>query len=412
MNTQTAHSRKDFASTLHVLVIEDNEVDQRLLEAMLDKAPYGAFVSYIVSTIHEARKILSSQFIDVALLDLDLHDSRGLSSLHQIHDDFPDLAIVVNTGAYQDELGLDAVTSGAQDYLIKGMYKAYGLTKALYYAVERKKAEIDLEAALKNLQEAQTHLIRAEKMNVIGGVASGIAHEVKNPLATILYGVEFLNNRLERADDKIELTLTSMKTATLKANDIIKDLLDFASLSELKKEDTDIHTVIDRALKLTYHQLDKQKIKLHKDYAEEVPHVVIDANRIEQVIVDIILNAIFAMHHNGELRIITQLKTCEARDIFGVSDITDPIQPGEDVVVVDFVDTGPGVDPDLLEKIFDPFFTTRRAAGGVGLGLSISRTIMMGHGGSISISNCPEGGACVRLLFKIKGDQQWAADVF
>jgi len=392
--------RIDFRRTLHVLIVENSDVDRKMLMGMLSQDTYGTFKVDTVSTLKDAVDYLSQYSFDVVLLDLNIDDSEGIATLEGLSKEYPGVAIVVNTGSFQDDLGLRAVTMGAQDYLIKGSYTTYGLAKSLYYAIERKRAEVELQQALKNLQETQGHLIRVEKMNIVGSISTGIAHEVKNPLATILYGIEYLNTALKERNDKIDLTLRSMKEATHKANNIVRDLLDFASQSELFIAEHQIEDVVNHALNLTHHQCEKDGIQVVKEFSAQTSPVWIDKNRIEQVIVDVVLNAILAMQRDGVLRIATHMKKFQFADIHQKCDDHDVIAQGEDVVIVDFDDNGAGIRAEDMPHIFDPFFTTRRARGGVGLGLSIARTIMLNHKGLIGLSNLPGGGARARLVFQ------------
>jgi len=393
---------KDFGNTLRVLIVENNPVDATMLSGMLTKSTFGSFAIETAHSLDECFRIMQNQSFDVVLLDLNLKDSDGLDTLTRLHGKFPLMAVVVNTGAYQDPLGLKAITCGAQDYLIKGKYKSYGLVKSLYYAIERKRAEDELKAAYNRLKETQAQLIQIEKMNVIGELASGVAHEVKNPLATILYGVEFLDTTLKDANDQVQLTLSSIREATQKANEIIKDLLDFASLSKLEIHPAPIHDIIEHALNLTKHQRAKHHIEVVKEFDDTVPDIPVDRNRIEQVVVDLILNSLLAMPRGGRITLRTRRQTFAAAFAGGrPADIDQDcgIRPDEQVVVLDIEDTGPGIKKENLSKVFDPFFTTRRAAGGVGLGLSIARTIMKSHHGLISLDN-KEQGALARLIFK------------
>lgn len=398
----------DFERTLRVLIVENNKVDSKMLKAMLEKTPHGSFSLATSDSLRETMDLLKKETFDVVLLDLNVQDSSGLETLERLHAEYPDMPVVVNTGAYEDDLGLKAVTQGAQDYLIKGKYLPYGLSKALYYAIERKKAERELQSAYNHLRDMQSQLIQAEKINVVGGLASGVAHEVKNPLATILYGVEYLNATIDTTDEKIRLTLDSISEAAKKANRIIKDLLDFASLSILQKKAEDIHEVIEQALNLIFHQCEKSGIVIVRNFAANVPPLIIDRNRIEQVLLDLILNSFHAMKNGGRLIISTSAREYTDGDggFFDYNEDTD-VKPGELVVFVDIDDTGHGIKEEHLDKIFDPFFTTRRAAGGVGLGLSISRTIMNNHHGQIVISNRAEGGARARLIFKVEEGTAW-----
>ncbi|HQO58172.1 MAG TPA: ATP-binding protein [Candidatus Omnitrophota bacterium] len=388
--------------TLSVLIVENNQVDSRMLKGMLEKTAYGSFELDCCGCLADAYRHLENNSYDVILLDLNLQDSWGLDTLERIHCKFPHLPIVINTGAYEDSLGLKAITSGAQDYLIKGKYLPYGLSKALYYAVERKKAEQDLKAAYNHLRETQAQLIQAEKIHVVGGLASGVAHEVKNPLATILYGIEFLYRKLEDTDDEqIQVTLKAIYEAAVKANRIIKDLLDFSSLSSLQRQREDINAVIDHALTLIHHHCEKFSITVQKKYSADIPEISIDRNRIKQVVLDLTLNAIQAMPRGGTLQITTRVKPLAGDDDGCPGPPSCLINLGDPVVIVDIQDSGEGISQEYMTKIFDPFFTTKRAAGGVGLGLSIARTIMHNHQGLIRITNREEGGVRARLIFKI-----------
>jgi len=396
----------DFKAKLNVLIIENNTIDTKILEDMLSRTDYGSFSVVTTDTLRDAFHQLNTGSFDAAVLDLNLRDSRGLDTLQKVNEKFPDLPIVINTGAYEDALGLKAVTSGAQDYLIKGKYKPYGLSKSLYYAVERKKAEKELQKAYCSIKDTQGQLIQAEKMNVVGGVASGVAHEVKNPLATIIYGIEFLATKLENnKDEKVKLTLRSIKEAAQKANNIIRDLLDFSSLSNLKKTEEDINILITQSLNFIKYHCDNKKVTIKKEFSDNIPKVLIDKNRIEQVIIDVALNAVMAMGDGGgELTVRTYAKKINGDAMIkALSDC----KTGDTCIMIELDDTGPGISQEAIDKVFDPFFTTRRASGGVGLGLSIARTIMSNHGGMIMMANKDDqDGARATLVLKATEGEQ------
>ncbi len=386
---------------IRVLIIENSPVDSRMLRKMLDQSVYGTFQTKIVNSLKKAEGVLSKNNFDVILLDLNVEDSRGLSTLKRVHGKYPHIPIVVNTGAYQDNVGLETLRHGAQDYLVKGRYLTYTLNKALCYAIERKKIEEELNVAYANLKNMQAQLIHAEKMNMVGGLASGIAHEVKNPLATIIFGVDFLNFSLQSTDnDKIKLALRSIEKAAQKANDIIKDLLDFASVSKLKTEPENINVIIEHALGLVRHLCERNGIKITTKF-KPCPNIVIDRNRIEQVLMDVMLNAIYAVKENGKIIIQTSSKIFSEKNFSQYPTNHLPFKAGDPIVIVDLTDTGTGIKKEDLPYIFDPFFTTRRASGGVGLGLFIAKAIMDNHQGYISITNKrSHPGARVRLMFK------------
>lgn len=247
-----------FTRLLKVLIVEDNNVDRRILESMLKGDKKYTSLLKVSDTLEGTLKLMLEHDFDVIVLDLNLPDSEGEETLLKLNQTHPNVAIVVNTGAYEDEVGLKTLSVGAQDFLIKGKYTAYLLNKVLHYAVERKRFELEIRAAYEKLKETQSQLIHAEKMKVIGSLASGVAHEVKNPLATILYGITYLAETLDAKDEQIKSVLENIKEASARADRIVTDLLDFASLSRLRKEEQDLNEVIEKALSLVNHELQKK----------------------------------------------------------------------------------------------------------------------------------------------------------
>jgi len=260
--------------------------------------------------------------------------------------------------------------------------------KEILQEIERRKdAESSLRKAYNELKETQNQLIQAEKMEVVGRLASGVAHEVKNPLAIILQSTDYLEKKVLLDDEKISLSLRYIRDAVEKADNVVKGLLDFSSLSKLDMQLVNLNLIIEKSLFLTKHQFDKYHIQVIKDFKEDIPDVKIDKNRIEQVFINLFLNAVTAMPKGGQLIVKSYVEEIEGR---------------ERVVVVQIEDTGIGIPEDILNKIFDPFFTTRRASGGTGLGLSIVKNIIELHNGKIAIQNKKDkGGIRVTLSFKV-----------
>ena len=250
---------------------------------------------------------------------------------------------------------------------------------------------------ISELKRTQLQLIQAKKMEVIGGLASGVAHEVKNPLAIIVYGASYLRKRISPEDEKVALTLGYIEEAVRRADDIVKDLLDFSSLSRLDIEEEDLNEAIRKSLSLTKHHLDKQHIQVVRDLDDRLPLVKIDKNRIEQAL----LNALEAMPEGGRITIRTfAKKLTEIEEGVGFRR-EDPFKLGETAAVVEVEDTGPGIPEGNLDKIFDPFFTTKRGIGGTGLGLSIVMNIVKLHSGRIEIRNLKAKGIKVTIMFKV-----------
>ncbi|MCR4338104.1 MAG: ATP-binding protein [Candidatus Omnitrophica bacterium] len=262
--------------------------------------------------------------------------------------------------------------------------------------------EKELKEAYQRLKETQTLLIQAEKMTTVGSIATGLAHEVKNPLATILYGIEFLLTQTRDQKEEVREALQTMREAAKKADQAIRDLLDFSSLSVFQVNDENINDVLKQALKLLHPQCQYKRIQVMIEYGKNIPLLRMDRNRVEQVMVNVILNAIEAMNEGGILKIRTSLEEVSDENFkWAEGQPSQSLKLGEKVVIVDFEDNGPGIAKDLMSHIFEPFFTTRRGSGGVGLGLSIARTIMHSHHGFINLDNLPQQGTRARLIFRL-----------
>jgi len=249
-----------------------------------------------------------------------------------------------------------------------------------------KRTEEALVSAFEKVKDTRSQLIQAAKMEVVGSLASGVAHEVKNPLAVILQGIDYISKKVSGSDPNGHDVLRRMRNSVKKADCIIKGLLDFSILTELEFIPQDIHSIVERSLRLLSYEIDKYNILVHRRFAKDLPDVRLDKNKIEQVLVNILLNAINGMHEGGEILIRTYIKG----------------HGRSKKLCLEIEDNGPGIPESIIGKIFDPFFTTRRAIGGTGLGLTIAHNIMEMHKGKIFMDNKEDGrGVRATILFKI-----------
>ncbi len=249
------------------------------------------------------------------------------------------------------------------------------------------------------LEQAHRHLIRAAKMESVGQLAAGVAHEVKNPLTIISMGVELLGDN-PNLDDTEQQILTDMGDAVQRADKVIRGLLDYAHYSKLERRPAEINDVITSALRLVDHEMKKHRIEVHTDLAE-LQTAAFDFNRIQQVFINLFMNSAQAMEDGGRLNIVSKMHHLSRDE----AERSQYFEPGMKVIKVTVSDTGPGVDKDDSEKIFDPFYTTKDIGQGTGLGLSESRNIMELHNGTLHLTNCESQGACAVLLLPLgKGE--------
>ncbi|MGH7969472.1 MAG: sensor histidine kinase, partial [Limisphaerales bacterium] len=261
----------------------------------------------------------------------------------------------------------------------------------------------ELKAANQELKQTQLQLIQAAKLESVGALAAGVAHEVKNPLQTLLMGLEYLGPRLPPENETLTMVLADMRDAVSRANSVVSGLLQLSADTDFELKPEDLNAVVKRSLRLINSQAIAAKITVVRKLENALPRVRIDRAKLEQVLINLFLNALQAMSPGGVLSVATRA----AR--FGEESLSQEtahpgFQQGERLVVAEVRDQGTGIKEQNLPKIFDPFFTTKAPAGGTGLGLSVVKKIVDLHGAAISISNAPEGGVVARLIFKAQPD--------
>ncbi|MBI2103972.1 MAG: PAS domain-containing protein [Candidatus Omnitrophica bacterium] len=268
-------------------------------------------------------------------------------------------------------------------------------------AVAARKRAAELDTAYKELKNTQAMLVHAEKMAAIGQLASGVAHEVKNPLGIILQGVDYLEGRVGPEDAEGFEVLRMIKEAVMRSDRIVRDLLNFSRQRPLEPKPCDIAQVIRDSLGLVEKQLALQNIAVRQAFADGLPPVVIDENQMKQVFINVILNALQAMPKGGELTLRTAAAAPESLPVELARRALMTWRPGEAAVRCDVADTGVGIPADQVQKAFEPFFTTKPAGQGTGLGLAISRSIVEKHRGGISLASHEGRGTTVTIVLPI-----------
>jgi PAS domain S-box-containing protein len=244
----------------------------------------------------------------------------------------------------------------------------------------RRKAEVenvfaDLQKSHEELKSAQFQLIQAEKMQSVGRLAAGVAHEVKNPLAILGMGIDYMTKNLVSTDANVGLILNDMNDALKRADAIILGLLDFSVPRALDLHAENLSGIVEQSLSLVRHELTHNPVKLVRELADDLPPVHVDKQKIKQVLVNILTNAVHAMPQGGTLTVRTylkQLSEAEAGHDAGWR-LADRFRVGETVVICETLDTGTGIPTEKLVKIFDPFFTTKATGKGTGLGLTVTK---------------------------------------
>ena len=264
-----------------------------------------------------------------------------------------------------------------------------------------RKTHLALVRTHEELKAAQMRLIQNAKLESVGRLAAGVAHEVKNPLAVIQLGVDYMT-QAGKGDAGLAETVQDMGDAIQRADTVIKGLLDFSRSEKLTLAPEDVNALLEETLLLVKHELTKNRVMVEKDLEDKLPPVALDRNKIKQVFINLFMNAIQAMgNEGGTLGIRTRRQQLTQAPMgYGVG-ASGGFRPGDEALVIDVEDTGPGIPEDKLDKLFDPFFTTKAVGSGTGLGLSVSLKIIELHGAAIRISNRKSQGAAAQILFKL-----------
>lgn len=228
--------------------------------------------------------------------------------------------------------------------------------------------------------ELERRLVQADKLSSIGLLAAGVAHEVNTPLAVISTYAQMLTKQVAGDDQKSKL-LEKIARQTFRASEIVNSLLNFSRTSTTEFGEVNINRVIQETLSLLEHQMQKAGLDVRVDLDGAAPAMTGNAGKLQQVFLNLFLNARDAMESGGVLEVRT--RSAEGR------------------LFIDVTDSGHGIAPEHIHRIYDPFFTTKQAKKGTGLGLAVTYGIIQEHGGLIKVSNRPQGGTRFHLEFPV-----------
>ena len=288
--------------------------------------------------------------------------------------------IEINT---RDEMGMIARTFNQMTQELKAdRQKLENWARELEEEVNRKTEEI---------RRGQEQLFHAEKLASLGRMAAGVAHEINSPLTGIVTFAHLLLKRIPPENKMDREDLEVIIEQAERCSKIIKGLLGFSRAIPSEKTEIDINATIRQTIDIIRNQAKFHNVKIHLDLDPELPRVRGDASQLQQVYMNLMINAADAMNDRGEVHIATR----EVND------------NGKSFVEIEFTDTGPGIPEEYLGKLFEPFFTTKPVGKGTGLGLAVSHGIIKKHGGYIRVKSTPGKGTSFYLRIPVPaGDEQ------
>ena len=421
---------------ISVLLVEDNPEHVQFLRQLLATPDLSHFHLETVGSLAEAIEWLKTGSIDLILLDLSLPDSEGLETFLRVSEAAPDIALVVLSGTNDVAIAIETVQLGAQDYLVKGRVDNHLLLRAMHYAVERKRAQVELKrahddleyrvrertaalqqtnaklqqeiaerrkaeeallesnrqlsAALGQLRATQQEIIQRERMHALGRMANGIAHDFNNALAPILGFSELLLLKPETLGDqkKVRNYVGMIHSAAKSSAKVVSRLREFYRYRDESEVFTPVvvNDVVLQAISLTQPQWKDQalatgvNIDIRTEMAD-VPTVPGNEAEIREIIVNLIFNAIDAIPKRGTITIRTAVQ-------------------GRWVVIT-VADDGLGMTDEVKARCLEPFYSTK-ADQGSGLGLGSVYGVVRRHQGEIDIQSEPGRGTTVAVSLPIE----------
>ena len=232
------------------------------------------------------------------------------------------------------------------------------------------------------IKETEQRIQQTEKLVAVGQLAAGVAHEINNPLGVILCHTDIIKENSEDDEETLhDISIIERHTENCKR--IVADLLDFSRgrESRIERQLASVNEIVEGVLSMVGQQFKKKQIRLNCNLDKTLPHCLVDSRRIQQVLVNLIMNGVQAVEDRGKISISTRTK--------------------DDNVLIEIEDDGPGISKEVLDKIFDPFFSTKEQGKGTGLGLSVSYGIIHEHNGEIKVQSTPGHGARFTVLIPL-----------
>ena len=360
---------------LHVLIVEDEPAHAELMETIF--ASHGRHHVVIASDIASARQSIATKSPDIVIADLRLPDGQGtdLISGYQHQADYP---LVLLTSHGDEQIAVEAMKSGILDYLVK----SNGVFAELPGIAERAVREWH---EVRRRREAEKALMHVSRLATMGELIAGISHEVNQPL----FAVKNLSQACRKILDQdqpdmafLSQCVNDISIAAEWAGEVVHRLKRFIRNQEPERREADISELVDETVDLLKFELARSRITLQVESTEPAPVLHVDRIQIQQVLVNLIKNAIEAIDESNAT----------------VREITVRIESQAEHVVVSVSDTGPGIPADV-ENIFAAFATTKTE--GLGMGLAISQTITAAHDGQLTHDSPGSGGATFTLRLPV-----------
>jgi two-component system cell cycle sensor histidine kinase/response regulator CckA len=378
-------------TTLRVLLVDDSSDDAEIVTRELRRGGRDVVVERVCEA-ETMRAALARQAWDLVISDWTMPTFSGGAALELLKAEGVDAPFIIFSGTVTEELAIKAMRSGARDWVVKGKLARLSpaIDRELAEAAKRKRAE----AALRRSEEM---LRQSQKLDAIGGLAAGVAHDFNNVLSVIIGHADLLLADLAPADKNRE-SVDEIHSAAGRAAQLTRQLLAFSRQQILQPQKVSIARIVAGTAKMLRRVIGED-IELVIDASTTTGSSLVDPGQIEQVILNLVVNARDAMPNGGRL-------TIRVADVDrGADDEDGAVATRGSYVALTVADTGVGMDAATQSRIFEPFFTTKGPGKGTGLGLATVFGIIQQSGGTISVSSQPARGTTFEILVpRLDGD--------
>lgn len=367
---------------IRILHLENDPADVALVQSALESGGIS-FSTTCVQSREDFVSALEKGNIDLVLSDFSLPAFNGLSAAELVRTKWPSIPLIMVSWTSGEELALDSVKNGATDYVFKGRISR------LVPAVRRCMLEVD---ARSQRQQLEARLIESQKMEAVGQVAAGVAHDFNNILAVILGYTELVTSELS-PDSPLHESMEEIRLASERASGLTRQLLVFSRKQTVKPIVLDLNEEVkdmEKMLRRVIHE----NIGMTIVCEEKFGRIKAAPGYVGQVLLNLVVNSRDAMPNGGELTIATENVFLDEDYIRQHPGAT----PGEHVML-SVRDTGTGMTAEVKNRLFEAFFTTKPSGKGTGLGLSTCRTIVQSSGGHIEIQSEVGIGTTFRVYF-------------
>jgi two-component system cell cycle sensor histidine kinase/response regulator CckA len=362
---------------VNILIIEDNPDDISIMKRQLAK--YHLHMDFATSG-EEGLEKLKGKSYDIVVADYAMPGMTGLDVLDKMKQDGYDIPLVMVTSAGSPKIAVEAMKKGAYDYLVKSLDPGWleMFPSVIHNSVEKYRMIKEKERTEKEKKELETRLQQAQKMEAIGTLAGGIAHDFNNLLMGIQGNVSLMLLDIDSTHPHYE-RLKNVEKQTQRGAKLTGELLGYARKGRYEIKPVDLNQLVEETSE-TFGRTRKEVV-IHRDLAEDSLAIEADEGQIEQVLLNLYINAADAMPGGGDLI----LKTINVTHKHIKGKLYDP-NPGN-YVLLTVSDEGMGMSKETMERIFEPFFTTKETGRGTGLGLASVYGIIRGHGGYVDVGS-------------------------